>query len=362
MQTLAVKYRPKSFDDVVEQTAVKEILREQLRSKTYKNSYLFTGGAGTGKTTCARIFANELNEGKGQPIEIDAASNNGVENVRSIIDQAKFKSLDGAHKVYIIDECHMLSTGAWNAMLKLLEEPPAQTIFIMCTTDPQKIPATILSRVQRFDFQRLTYESIVDRLTKIMQQERQLAFDKLNEEDPTEHASMTADSAGYYDWDPNALGYIAKLADGGMRDAITLLDKCLSYSYEIALSNVVAALGVADYQTMIKLTNAVYERQAAEAVEIIEQIHRSGVDLKQFVKNYLQFILDTKKYQMYRSFEYLSMPPVEDLQTWLDQFNDAAGFLNNALQELIKLQEMIKWETAPKALIEASFIYYCEVL
>ena len=168
MKALAIKYRPKTFDDVVEQGAVKKILQEQLKTKTHKNTYLFTGGAGTGKTTCARIFANEINNHEGNPIEIDAASNNGVENVRDIIDNAKFKALDAAYKVYIIDECHSLSIGAWNAMLKLIEEPPAQTVFIFCTTDPQKIPATIISRVQRYDFQRITYQSVVDRLKQIL--------------------------------------------------------------------------------------------------------------------------------------------------------------------------------------------------
>ena len=137
MQSLASNYRPHDWDSVVEQKSIKLILREQINSNSTKNCYLFTGGAGTGKTTCARIFANEINGGKGTPIEVDAASNNGVENVRDIIENAKFKALDAPYKVYIIDECHMLSTGAWNAMLKLLEEPPAQTILIRCTTDPQ---------------------------------------------------------------------------------------------------------------------------------------------------------------------------------------------------------------------------------
>ena len=142
MLSLAVKYRPKNWNDVVEQKSIKLILQEQLKTGTQKNCYLFTGGAGTGKTTCARIFANEINAGKGNPIEIDAASNNGVDNVREIIDNAKFKAIDAPFKVYIIDECHSLSIGAWNAMLKLLEEPPAQTIFAKGSGYyPQPLPA-----------------------------------------------------------------------------------------------------------------------------------------------------------------------------------------------------------------------------
>lgn len=170
-KTLAVIYRPKKFEDVCEQKNVIGILKNQLESGECKNAYLFCGGAGTGKTTCARIFANELNGGKGVPIEIDGASNNGVENVRGIIEQAKYLPLEGQYKVYIIDECHSLSIGAWNAMLKLLEEPPARTIFIFCTTDVMKVPNTILSRVQRYDFNRISADGIIKRLTYILEQE-----------------------------------------------------------------------------------------------------------------------------------------------------------------------------------------------
>jgi DNA polymerase-3 subunit gamma/tau len=179
METLAVKYRPSVFAEVIGQESIKQILQDQISTKTHKNCYLFTGGAGTGKTTCARIFANEINNGKGSFIEIDAASNNGVDNVREIIDNAKYKSLDSEYKIYIIDECHMLSTGAWNAMLKILEEPPAKTVFILCTTDPQKIPNTILSRVQRYDFQRISLDGIISRLEYIINCENEQArYDK----------------------------------------------------------------------------------------------------------------------------------------------------------------------------------------
>lgn len=171
--SLANKYRPQSFDDVTEQGSVKVILKQQLESGTTKNAYLFCGGAGTGKTTCARIFANEINKGQGNPIEMDAASNNGVDDVRDIIDQAKKQSLDSEYKVFIVDECHMISNAGWNAMLKLIEEPPAKSVFIFCTTDPQKIPKTILSRVQRYDFQRLSHSGIYDRLRYIIDKENE---------------------------------------------------------------------------------------------------------------------------------------------------------------------------------------------
>lgn len=172
-QSLAVKYRPRNFSEVVEQSATKIILQQQLDSGEIKNAYLFCGGAGTGKTTCARIFANEINKGKGSPIELDAASNNSVDDVREIIQQAKTTSLDSEYKVFIMDEVHALSNQAWQAMLKVLEEPPAKSIFIMCTTEKNKIPKTILSRVQQFDFQRISTNAIADRLKKIIEFENE---------------------------------------------------------------------------------------------------------------------------------------------------------------------------------------------
>ena len=171
IKSLAVKYRPTTFDDVTEQGSVKIILQEQIDTGTIKNGYLFCGSAGTGKTTCARIFANEINNSRGNPIEMDAASNNSVEDIRNVIAQAQTKSLDSEYKIFIIDEAHALSNSAWQAMLKTLEEPPLKSIFIFCTTDPQKIPKTILSRVQRYDFQRISDEGIVNRLKTILEYE-----------------------------------------------------------------------------------------------------------------------------------------------------------------------------------------------
>lgn len=333
-QTLAIKYRPQTFDDVVEQGPIKQILQDQLRTGTTKNCYLFTGGAGTGKTTCARIFASEINGHRGNPIEVDAASNNGVENVREIIDNAKFKALDAPYKVYIIDECHMLSTGAWNAMLKLLEEPPAQTVFIMCTTDPQKIPPTILSRVQRYDFQRITFEGIVGRLKYICCEE----------------------NISYTD---EAIEQIAKIADGGCRDSITLLDKVSSYSNEITIQSVIDALGCVPYTTMFELTTNILQGSTKNAVTLIETVHRSGMDLKQFMKQYLYFILDAYKWWLTQKFDYIQIPSTykQKLETYTD---NEYFYLRSLLDHLVKLNNEIKWETSPKALIQATIIFACE--
>ena len=172
-KSLAIKYRPHTFDDVVEQGAIKIILRQQLEDNETKNAYLFCGGAGTGKTTCARIFAKEINHFEGKPIEMEAASNSSVDDVREIIQQAKTKSLESEYKVFIIDECHSISNTGWQAFLKLLEEPPAKSIFIFCTTDPHKVPRTILSRVQRYDFNRISQEGIVKRLKHIIDKENE---------------------------------------------------------------------------------------------------------------------------------------------------------------------------------------------
>lgn len=341
MQTLAVKYRPSKFEDVVEQRAIKDILVEQIRTGAQKNAYLFTGGAGTGKTTCARIFANELNGGNGNPIEIDAASNNGVDDVRDIRANAGFKAVDSEFKIYIIDECHMLSTGAWNAMLKLLEEPPAKTIFIFCTTDPQKIPATILSRVQRYDFKRISFQGVVDRLVSILCAENEAG------------ANYTAP--------PEGVHYIAKIADGGMRDAISLMDKALSYSPNLTVENVVTALGTVDYDRMIDLIYYVCKANEENVMIILEEIHRDGIDLKQFVKQFLNFVLDMAKYRLLGSFEYLQIPSfyVDRMEGFSDL--DYGFIKDTVLDAVLKLNSNIKWETVPKPLIQATFMLLCEV-
>ena len=336
-KALAIKYRPTTFDEVVEQNSTKIILQQQIETGTFKSAYLFTGGAGTGKTTCARIFANDINKGEGNPIELDAASNNGVDDVRNIIQQAKTKSINSEYKIFIIDECHALSNSAWQAMLKIIEEPPAKSIFIFCTTDPQKIPKTILSRVQRYDFQRISQDSIVKRLQHILIQEE-------------------SDNA----WDTESLEFIARLADGGMRDAITFLDKCLAYHPKLTLKHVTEALGTADYSTMFELTDCLlgYDGMGSkEAVEIIETLHAKGKELKTFIKQYVQFLLDLDKYSLGCDWKYLQMPKLTDYEKALESYGeDEWDEIHKWLSIFVQLNADIKWSQSVKYDIEAAII------
>ena len=335
--SLAVKYRPQTWDDVTEQSNIKVILSQQLKSGEIQHAYLFVGGAGTGKTTCARIFANEINQHKGQPIELDAASNNGVDDVRDIIQKAKLKSLDSKYKVFIIDECHSLSNQAWQAFLKLLEEPPAKTIFIFCTTNPEKIPKTILSRVQRYDFQRISTKGIVDRLNYI----------------------ITEENAVSPNWETESVDYIARLSNGGLRDAITMLDKCLAYSSELTLENVIKVIGTVDYKVMETLTDAIISHDRLECIKVIEGLHSDGKDLKRFIRDYVNFILDVCKYDITESFDYISIPQTE--QKWLDGLNDNwYESVDAMLSPLVKLVDRIKYDTNPKSMIEVSLLILME--
>lgn len=647
VKTLAVKYRPKGWGEVVEQEETKLILQQQLKTGTIKNAYLFVGPAGCGKTTCARIFANEINEGKGNPIEMDAASNSGVDDVREIIQQAKTKSLDSEYKVFIIDECvtgdveilttsgfkrfdecdgtefvaqyddgkiefvkpeewiknnycgdlikwsprnwcsirmtpnhvqplfyeksqivkekyikdikfnqsndlivsghgvgkkthltaldklaivcqadatvqsvnkdythwsislvksrkidrllqifkdgdieyseiktssgkrrftfnttsnitkyfctyfdldfdyygarefinevvlwdgyktdkyveymstekinsdfvsaiaslggysarqriqkddrqvhykdvykvflydrefsncqyikktverefyngyvycvkvpshqivirsqgfvfitgncHSISNTGWQAFLKLIEEPPAKSIFIFCTTNPEKIPKTILSRVQRYQFKKISEKGITERLESIIVIEGKKSDIK---------------------YTMDALEYLSKVSEGGMRDAISSMDKCLSYSLDLTVDNVVKALGTTNYTDMMKLSGCIVNHHTKQVIEIIESLHSEGKDLKQFVKNYQYFLLDVQKYALGCDFNLLQIPKTTEMEKWLsNRTDDDFDYLLSVLDVVVKLSTQIKYSNYPKADIEAELLLFMQ--
>ena len=296
-QALYRKWRPAGFDEVVGQTAVITTLKNQIKSDRIGHAYLFCGTRGTGKTSAAKIFARAVNcqnakEHDGSPcnecetckaiasgramnvFEIDAASNNGVDNIRDIREQVEYPPVTGRYKVYIIDEVHMLSPGAFNALLKTLEEPPAYVIFILATTDPQKIPATILSRCQRYDFKRISKVEIASHLQDIMKRE------DINVED-------------------KALHYIAEAADGSMRDSLSILDQCLAYHYGETLTydNVLDILGAEDDSKYSELFGKIIahdvEGVLADAAVMINDGCESGRLINDFIM-YLRNVLLVK--------------------------------------------------------------------
>ncbi|WP_304393294.1 DNA polymerase III subunit gamma/tau [uncultured Clostridium sp.] len=266
-ESWANRYRPKSWDALIGQPHIRKILENQLATDNIKHAYLFCGGAGTGKTTSARIVANLINEGKGRPIELDCASKNGVEDVRDIIEESKHKPFDCKYKIFIMDECHMLSTGANNALLKILEEPPEWVIFIFCTTDPQKVIGTIHSRVQKLMFKKVSVEDLVTNLKRILSGE------------------------GITTYTDEALSYIARLAKGGVRDSITTLEKCYDYNHEINLQNVLEATsGGITEDMLMRFLELVYTKNAKEAILELNNIYMSGIDMALFDKLFKEFI------------------------------------------------------------------------
>lgn len=332
--TLAVQYRPREFSELCEQESIVNILQYQIDEDCPKNAYLFTGPAGCGKTTSARILANALNKGKGMPIEKDAARHNGVDKIRTIIDEAGFQSLDSKYKIFIIDEAHMITTEGWNAMLKILEEPPKNTIFIFCTTDPQKIIPTVLSRVQRFDFQRISTKTIIDRLEYILSQEK------------------------LPDYDIEAIEFIARMANGGMRDAISLLEKCIDYQPTITVDSVIEALGYIDYDVLSDIVLALKNKEAGTVIEIIEKLYMSGVEIKFLIKQLLSFVLDLCTYSNVKNFNFINVPSsFKDKMDYLTDNCSSAPI--ELLKELIQLDGSLRYETNPKLLVESTMVVLC---
>ena len=287
-QALYRKWRPSDFKDVKGQDHIVTTLQNQIKADRIGHAYLFCGTRGTGKTSVAKIFAKAVNcehPVDGNPcgecptckaiaagvsmnvIEIDAASNNGVDNIREIRDEVQYSPTEGKYKVYIIDEVHMLSIGAFNALLKTLEEPPSYVIFILATTEAHKIPITILSRCQRYDFHRISIDTIADRLSELMKAEH------INVED-------------------KALKYVAKAADGSMRDALSLLDQCIAFylGKDLKYENVLDVLGAVDTGIFSRMMNIITSGDVAACMNLMEELIMQGRDSQQFVNDFVWYM------------------------------------------------------------------------
>lgn len=331
-ESLAVKYRPREWSEVCGQASVVKILSRQLEVNELRNVYLFSGASGCGKTTLARIFANKINGGVGEPIEVDAASNNGVDNVKAIIKSAQERAIDGKYKIFIVDECHMITTQGWNAFLKCIEEPPTFTIFLFCTTDPQKIPATILNRVQRFNITRINTDKVRERLNYICEVE---GFTNYSE----------------------STDYISKLCDGGMRDAITTLEKCASYSTDLSINNVLEALGNYSYDTFFFLINSLIDGKDADVLRVVDEFYRAGNDLKLCVDMFLSFCIDISKYILFGSCEMIKIPSsMEQRIKDSTNFDKPMNYYMYIINKLLDLKNMLKNDSNIKSTIEVMML------
>lgn len=345
------KFRPSRFEDVKGQEHIVTTLQNQIKADRIGHAYLFCGTRGTGKTSVAKIFARAVNcehPIEGSPcgecasckalaagagmnvIEIDAASNNGVDNIREIVDEVSYSPAEGKFKVYIIDEVHMLSIGAFNALLKTLEEPPSYVIFILATTEVHKIPITILSRCQRYDFRRITIETITDRLRELMEEEQISVEEK-------------------------ALRYVAKTADGSMRDALSLLDQCIAFHFgqELTYDKVLNVLGAVDTEVFSRLLRHVVDRDVTGCIGLLEEIVMQGRELTQFVTDFtwylrnllllkssddIEDVIDVSSDNLARLKEEAQMLEVESIMRYIRIFSELSGQIKYASQKRILVE------------------------
>ncbi len=345
------KFRPDSFEDVKGQDHIVTTLKNQIKAGRIGHAYLFCGTRGTGKTTVAKILAKTVNceaPIDGSPcntcptcraisagvstnvIEIDAASNNGVDNIREIREEVSYRPTEGKYKVYIIDEVHMLSTGAFNALLKTLEEPPEYVIFILATTEANKIPVTILSRCQRYDFKRISIETITARLKALTEKEG-------------------------VDTEDRALRYVARAADGSMRDALSLLDQCIAFylGETLTYDRVLEVLGTVDTEIFSQLLRNIIARNTAAAIRILEDLVMAGKEMTQFVGDFtwymrnlllvksseqLEDVLDVSTENLRRLQEESTMVDAETLMRYIRVFSELSGQLRNSAQKRILVE------------------------
>ena len=358
-QALYRKFRPQEFDDVKGQDHIVTTLKNQIKADRIGHAYLFCGTRGTGKTTIAKIFAKAVNcehPVDGSPcgecpicraiaagnsmnvIEIDAASNNGVDNIRQIREEVEYRPTEGKYKVYIIDEVHMLSIGAFNALLKTLEEPPAYVIFILATTEAHKIPITILSRCQRYDFRRISIDTITARLRELMDAEQVTVEDR-------------------------ALRYIAKAGDGSMRDALSLLDQCIAFylGQELTYDKVLDTLGAVDTEIFSRLLRQILDKNITGAIQTVETLVIEGRELGQFVTDFTWYLRNLMLVQSSDDMEDVLDISSENLALLKEEASMVdADILMRYIRIFSELGGQIKYASQKRILIEIAIIKLCK--
>lgn len=351
------KFRPSTFDQVKGQDHIVQTLKNQINANRIGHAYLFCGTRGTGKTSVAKIFAKAVNcehPVDGSPcnecetcrgitngsamnvIEIDAASNNGVDNIRQIRDEIQYSPSSGKYTVYIIDEVHMLSIGAFNALLKTLEEPPAYVIFILATTEPHKIPITILSRCQRYDFKRISIDTIAARLSELMEKESIEVEDK-------------------------AIRYVAKAADGSMRDALSLLDQCIAFylGQKLTYDNVLDVLGAVDNEIFSRLTRSVIDSDVTTSLNILDEIIMQGREPGQFVNDFIWYLRNLMLIRTSDDDEIMEV--IDASAERIEALKEEAKMVNvdvimRYIRILSELSGQIKYSSQKRVLIEIALI------